>query len=125
MRWLMTRLPHDRPPAGLTPPPATEGTTHWHTFGHITRDRCDQLGRALTTAGLSWNDNGRQDQPAFLTYTAIDAHGRKWSISPATSNQITPSRPASIWQAQCAAPTHRTPILSARAVADHIRAFPA
>jgi hypothetical protein len=95
------------------------------TFGHITRERCARLGRALTAAGLSWTDNGRQDKPEFLTYTATDAHGREWSISPATNNQITPSRPASIWQAQCTEPMHRSPVLSARAVVDHIRAFPA
>ncbi|MGW3135071.1 hypothetical protein [Streptomyces sp. NPDC001139] len=95
------------------------------TFGHITRERCDQLGRSLTAAGRSWTDNARQDQPEFLAYTATDAHGREWSISPATSNQVTPSRPASIWQAQCTEPMHRTPVLSARAVVDHIRESPA
>ncbi|MGW4560954.1 hypothetical protein ACWEN3_00655 [Streptomyces sp. NPDC004561] len=95
------------------------------TFSHITRERCAQLSRALTAASLSWTDNGRQDNPEFLTYTATDAHGREWSISPATSNQITPSRPASIWQAQCTEPMHRPAVLSARAVVDHIRAFPA
>ncbi|MEV2236035.1 hypothetical protein AB0H69_46825 [Streptomyces phaeochromogenes] len=94
------------------------------TFAHITRERCDQLGRALTAADLSWTDNGRQDKPEFLTYTATDAHGREWSISPATSNQITPSRPASIWQAQCTEPMHRTPVLSARTVAARIRDLP-
>ncbi|MEU6071847.1 hypothetical protein ABZ864_47355 [Streptomyces sp. NPDC047082] len=92
------------------------------TFGRITRERCYQLGRALTAAGLSWTDNGRQDKPEFLTYTATDAHDREWSISPATSNQITPSRPA---MAQCIEPMHRTPVLPARAIADHIRQFPA
>ncbi|MGX1915976.1 hypothetical protein ACWIID_45435 [Streptomyces phaeochromogenes] len=95
------------------------------TFAHITRERCDQLDRALTAADLSWKDNGRQDRPEFLTYTATDAHGREWSISPATSNQITPSRPASIWQAQCTEPMHRTPVLSARAVVARIRDLPA
>lgn len=95
------------------------------TFDHITPERCDQLGRALTAAGLSWTDNGRQDAPEFLTYTATDAHGREWSLSPATRNQITPSRPASIWQAQCTEPMHWTPVLSARAIADRIREFPA
>jgi hypothetical protein len=93
------------------------------TFDHITRERCDQLDRALTAAGLSWTDNGRQDKPEFLTYTATDAHGREWCISPATSNQITPSRPASIWQARCTEPMHRTPVMSARTVVDHIREF--
>lgn len=93
------------------------------TFGHITRERCAQLGRALTTAGLSWTDNGRQDKPEFLTYTATDAYGCEWSISPATSNQITPSRPAIIWQAQCTEPTHQSPVLSAREVVDHTGAF--
>lgn len=95
------------------------------TFGHITRERCDQLGRTLTSAGLSWTDNGRQDQPELLAYAATDAHGREWSISPATSNQITPSRPASVWQAQCTEQMHRTPAMSARAVVARLRDFPA
>ena len=56
------------------------------TFGHITRERCAQLGRALTAAGLSWMDNDRQDKPEVLTYTATDAHGREWSTSPAGVN---------------------------------------
>lgn len=95
------------------------------TFGHITPERCTQLGRALTAAGLSWEDNGRQDSPELLTYTATDTHGRRWSISPATSNQITPSKPSSLWQSSCADPFHHSPVMSARALADHIRDFPA
>ncbi|UFQ99724.1 hypothetical protein KBP30_41570 [Streptomyces sp. Go40/10] len=94
------------------------------TFSHITRERCAQLSRALTAAGLSWTANGRQDKPEFLTYTATDAHGREWSISPATSNQITQSRPASIWQARCTELRHQSAVLSARAVVDHIRELP-
>ncbi|WP_225079785.1 hypothetical protein [Streptomyces sp. CoT10] len=95
------------------------------TFGHFTREFCAQLGRALTAAGLSWTDNGRQDKPEFLTYTATDAHGREWSISPTTSNQITPSRP----REYLAGPVHRAdaPVSGPvrRAVVDHIGAFPA
>ncbi|GAA0680298.1 hypothetical protein GCM10009536_08440 [Streptomyces thermocarboxydus] len=64
------------------------------TFGHITRERCAQLGRALTAAGLSWMDNGRQDKPEFLTYTATDAHGREWSISPARPGPQVSDRPS-------------------------------
>lgn len=80
---------------------------------------------ALTSAGLSWQDNGHQDRPEFLTYTATDPHGRRWTISPATSNQITPSKPASLWQARCAENSHSSPVSSARAVAEHIRYLPA
>lgn len=93
------------------------------TFGHITRERCAQLGHALTAAGLAWEDNGNQDRPELLTYTATDPHGRRWTIDPATSNQIAPSRPASLWQAVCTDPFHRSPVMSARAVAARIRDF--
>ncbi|MEW2000828.1 hypothetical protein ACFWFH_34155 [Streptomyces coelicoflavus] len=39
------------------------------TFSRATPERCAQLGRALTAAGLTWSDNGQQDAPQFLTYT--------------------------------------------------------
>ncbi|PBC92361.1 hypothetical protein BX281_0008 [Streptomyces sp. Ag82_O1-15] len=55
------------------------------TFAHPTPERCAQLGRALTAAGLDWSDNGRQDDPQFLTYTVTDPHGRMWQVSPATN----------------------------------------
>ncbi|MFE4703048.1 hypothetical protein ACFRIC_38830 [Streptomyces sp. NPDC056738] len=95
------------------------------TFAHITPARCTQLSSALTAAGLAWTDNGNQDRPELLTYTVTDPHRRRWTISPATSNQITPSRPASLWQASCAEPFHHSPVLSARTVTAHIRDFPA
>ncbi|MFE9769800.1 hypothetical protein ACFYPC_35650 [Streptomyces sp. NPDC005808] len=94
------------------------------TFGHITRARCAQLGRFLTAAGLSWEDNGSQDSPEALTYTVTDPHGRRWTISPATSNQIVPSRPASLWQTTCRDPYDRSPVMSARAVATRILTSP-
>jgi hypothetical protein len=93
------------------------------TFTHITEERCAQLGKELTATGLPWQDNGR-NRPEFLTYTFTDAHDRQWSVSPATSNQITPSRPASIWQATLSS-RHTSPVMGARALAAHIRDFPA
>lgn len=95
------------------------------TFTHITPARCTQLGRALTAARLSWEDNGNQDRPHLLTYTVTDPHGRRWTVGPATSNQIAPSRPADLWQAVCSDPFDRSPVASARAVAAHIRDLPA
>lgn len=95
------------------------------TFGHITPKHCAQLGRALTAAGLTWEDNGNQNQPELLTYTVTGTHGRRWSISPATGNQITPSKPSNLWQAHCSDPYHHSPVMSARALAGHIRDFPA
>ncbi|WP_406469815.1 hypothetical protein [Streptomyces sp. NBC_01615] len=95
------------------------------TFTHATPERCTQLGRALTAAGLTWSDNGQQGDPQYLTYTVTDPHGRTWWVSPATSNQITPSKPASLWQAMCADPFHRSPVMSARALAARIGEFPA
>ncbi|MFD5763187.1 hypothetical protein ACFWIZ_50685 [Streptomyces sp. NPDC127044] len=77
------------------------------TFAHTTPERCAQLGRALTAAGLDWSDNGRQDDPQFLTYTATDPHGRMWQVSPATNFQISPSSPGQIWQASCQLPAAR------------------
>ncbi|MEU8868041.1 hypothetical protein [Streptomyces umbrinus] len=94
------------------------------TFAHITPARCTQLNRALTAAGLAWSDNGRQDDPQYLTYSVTDPHRRAWAVSPATSNQITPSRPASLWQAMCGNASHHSPVLSARAVAALMREFP-
>ncbi|MGW7425713.1 hypothetical protein ACWGJB_37770 [Streptomyces sp. NPDC054813] len=95
------------------------------TFAHATPERCAQLGRALTAAGLSWSDNGRQDDPQYLTYTVTDPHGRTWQVSPATNFQISPSSPGQIWQASCAALMTRAPVLSARLVAEHIKDVPA
>jgi hypothetical protein len=66
-----------------------------------------------------------QDRPELLTYTVTDPHGRRWTIDPATSNQIVPSRPASLWQAVCTDPFHRRHVVSARAVAAYIRDSPA
>jgi hypothetical protein len=95
------------------------------TFGHITPERCAQLAEELTNAFLRWEKIGRRDAPQYLTYRVTDPHGRLWSIGPATSNQITPSKPASMWQARCSAPFHQTPVLSARAVVARIRDLPA
>ncbi len=94
------------------------------TFAHATSERCAQLGRALTAAGLGWSDNGRQDDPQYLTYTVTDPHGRTWQVSPATNFQIPPSGPGQIWQASCAALMTRSPVLSARLVAEHIKDVP-
>jgi hypothetical protein len=91
------------------------------TFAHITPARCAQLASALTAAGLAWEDNGNHDRPELLTYTVTDPHGRRWTIDPATSNQIVPSRPARLWQAVCTDPFCRSNILSARVVAAYIR----
>jgi hypothetical protein len=41
-------------------------------YGHVTQAPCAQLGRELTAADLTWTDNGRQDQPEYLTYTVTD-----------------------------------------------------
>ncbi|MER7982466.1 hypothetical protein [Streptomyces sp. NPDC095817] len=94
------------------------------TFAHITPARCTQLGSALTAAGLTWQSNGNEDRPELLTYTVTDLHGRRWTIEPATSNQVTPSRPASLWQAACTDPFHRSDVLSARMAAAYIRDSP-
>ncbi|WP_369228756.1 hypothetical protein AB5J56_00025 [Streptomyces sp. R21] len=95
------------------------------TFAHATPQRCADLGRALTAAGLAWSDNGRQDAPQYLTYTVTDPHGRTWRISPATNFQISPSSPGQIWAATCGALMTTTPVLSARAVAQRIKDVPA
>ncbi|MFJ8158532.1 hypothetical protein [Streptomyces sp. NPDC094468] len=91
------------------------------SFAHATEQRCTELGRALTAAGLTWNHNGRQDEPQYLTYTVTDPRGRTWRISPATNFQISPSRPAQIWQATCSDTMTHTPVLSARQVAERLR----
>ncbi|MGY1583943.1 hypothetical protein [Streptomyces sp. MN13] len=91
------------------------------TFSHATPERCAQLGRALTAAGLAWSDNGQQGAPQFLTYTVTDSHGRTWRIGPATNFQISPSNPGQIWEASCPTLMTTTPVLSARQVAEHIR----
>ncbi|MFM9499767.1 hypothetical protein ACKI1Q_40035 [Streptomyces galilaeus] len=95
------------------------------TFAHATPERCAQLGRALTAAGLAWSDNGHQDDPQYLDYTVTDTHGRTWRISPATNFQISPSSPGQIWEASCSALMTATPILSARQVAERIKDVPA
>lgn len=91
------------------------------SFAHATPQRCNQLGRALTAAGLTWSDNSRQDTPHALTYTVTDFRGRTWRISPATNFQISPSNPAQIWQASCGELMTTTPVLSADQVAEQIK----
>ncbi|WRZ87617.1 hypothetical protein OHB54_46215 [Streptomyces sp. NBC_01007] len=69
----------------------------------------------------------RQRQPGPPRAAHVIVTGpqeRRWTIGAATSNQIVPSRPASLWQAVCTDPFDRSPVLSARAVAAHIRGFP-
>ncbi|MFF8782974.1 hypothetical protein ACF07W_37435 [Streptomyces sp. NPDC015140] len=95
------------------------------SFTHATLERCAQLGGALTTARLTWKDNGCQHTPQYLNYTVTDQHGRTWRISPATNFQISPSAPGRIWQASCATLMQTTAMLSARQVADHIKHAPA
>ncbi|WP_435260411.1 hypothetical protein [Streptomyces sp. 1222.5] len=63
--------------------------------------------------------------PQYLTYTVTDPHGRTWQVSPAINFQISPSSPGQIWQASCAALMTRSPVLSARLVAEHIKDVPA
>ncbi|MGW2556423.1 hypothetical protein [Streptomyces sp. NPDC001635] len=94
------------------------------SFDHATPERCAQLGRTLTAAGLAWSDNGSQDAPRYLTYTVTDPHGRTWQISPATNFQIPASNAAQIWQATCAELATTTPVLSARKVAQQIKDAP-
>ncbi|MGI5414150.1 hypothetical protein ACQEV9_46125 [Streptomyces chartreusis] len=92
------------------------------TFTHATPKRCAELASVLTAAGLNWSDNGRQDAPQYLTYTVTDAHGRTWSISPATNFQIPSTSSARIWQASCPELATTTPVLSASKVAEQIKA---
>ncbi|MEU9191310.1 hypothetical protein AB0D14_43900 [Streptomyces sp. NPDC048484] len=94
-------------------------------FDHITRDRCNELTSMLTAAGLSWEDNGRQNTPRCLKYTAADPRGRQWSIRPVAGIDFDPWQPSSLWRAVRAPSRHQSPVLSARALADHIRETPA
>ncbi|MFF8848276.1 hypothetical protein ACF08N_37440 [Streptomyces sp. NPDC015127] len=94
-------------------------------FEHITRARCNELGSALTAAGLSWEDNGRQDTPRRLTYTATGPRGRQWSIRPVPGIDFDPWQPSNLWRAVRATPPHQSPVMSARPLADHIRELPA
>ncbi|KMS74317.1 hypothetical protein ACM01_15425 [Streptomyces viridochromogenes] len=82
------------------------------------------MGSALTAAGLPWEDNGRQDTPR-LAYTATGPRGRQWSIRPVSGIGFDPWQPSSLWRAMCAAPRRQSPVMSARALADHIRELPA
>ncbi|MEU0949869.1 hypothetical protein ABZ379_45515 [Streptomyces canus] len=91
------------------------------SFDHATPQRCAQLGHALTAAGLTWSDNGRQDTPHALTYTVTDPRNRTWRISAATNFQISPSNPAQIWQASCGDLMTTTPVLSAAQLAEQIK----
>jgi hypothetical protein len=94
-------------------------------FEHITRARCNELDKTLTRAGLSWEDNGRQDVPQRLKYTATGPRGRQWTIRPVPPIDFDPWQPSSLWQAARTTPTHQSPVTSARALADHIRELPA
>lgn len=94
-------------------------------FEHITRARCNELARALTTAGLSWQDNGRQAAPKRLEYAATGPRGRLWSIRPAPGAEFDPAQPSNLWRAECAAQGDQTPVMSARSLAERIRRFPA
>lgn len=76
--------------AAPAPAPDHEERCPVARFAHATPERCAQLRRALTAASLGWSDNGRQDDPQFLTYTVTDPHGRMWQVSPATNFQISP-----------------------------------
>lgn len=123
----LPQAPAVRPPltARLIPTAASQTRDRaLATFNHATSDRCAQLGRALSAAGLTWSDNGRQDAPQYLTYTVTDPHGRTWLVTPATNFQTSPSNPAQIWQASCGELTTTTPVLSARKVTEHIKDAP-
>jgi hypothetical protein len=94
-------------------------------FEHITRSRRNELGSALTAAGLSWEDNGRGATPRRLTYTVTGPRGRQWSIHPVPGIDFDPWQPSNLWRAVRAAPPHQSPVMSARALTDHIRESPA
>ncbi|WP_019074686.1 hypothetical protein [Streptomyces hokutonensis] len=94
------------------------------SFNHATPERCAQLGRALTEAGLAWSDNGQQDNPQYLTYTVTDPRGRTWQITPATNFQIPTTNTAQIWQAISGELVRTTPVLSAPKVAEAIKTAP-
>ena len=94
-------------------------------FEHITRSRCNELGSVLTAAGLSWTDNGRQDTPRRLTYTVVGPRGLQWSTRPVPGIDFAPWQPSNLWRAVRATPPYQSPVMSARALADHIRERPA
>ncbi|MCQ8836100.1 hypothetical protein [Streptomyces malaysiensis] len=96
-----------------------------NAFEHITGERCAELGSALTAAGLLWEDNGRQDTPRRLKYTATYPRGRQWSIRPVPPLDFDPWQPSNLWRAVCAAPRDQSPVMTARALADYIRELPA
>jgi hypothetical protein len=93
-------------------------------FEHITRARCNELAAALTAAGLSWEDNGRQDTPRRLAYTVTGPRGRQWSIRPVPGIDFDRQQPSNLWQVVCTAPRHQSAVLSARVLADRIREIP-
>ncbi|KAF2774847.1 hypothetical protein [Streptomyces sp. OM5714] len=90
-------------------------------FEHITRARCNELGSMLTTAGLSWEDNDRQDTPLRLKYTVTGPCDRQWSIRPVAPIDFDPWQPSDLRHAVRTAPPHQSPALSARPLADHNR----
>ncbi|WP_435218741.1 hypothetical protein [Streptomyces sp. bgisy034] len=94
-------------------------------FEHITRARCNELAAALTTAGLPWQDNGRQSAPKRLEYAATGPRGCQWSIRPAPGAEFDPAQPSNLWRAECAAQGHQTPVMSAHSLTERIRRFPA
>lgn len=49
------------------------------TFTHVTAERCAQLGRALTAAGLTWSDDGRQAKPQYFDHTQPTRRAPWWS----------------------------------------------
>ncbi|AZP23005.1 hypothetical protein EJC51_47500 [Streptomyces aquilus] len=90
-------------------------------FEHITQTRRNELGRALTAAGLVWESNGLQGTPRRQTYTATDHRGRQWSIQPVPGTDFDPWQPSNLWRAVRPAPRRQSPVLSPLALADHIR----
>ncbi|WP_455357179.1 hypothetical protein [Streptomyces sp. SYSU K217416] len=89
-------------PAPATPPVLpliTRRDDPWQRSPTPPRNAAPSSARALTAVGLTWSDNGRQDDLQYLTYTVTDPHGRTWRISPATNFQISPSSPGQIWEA--------------------------
>ncbi|MDX2916239.1 hypothetical protein [Streptomyces griseiscabiei] len=94
-------------------------------FEHITRSRRNELGSKLTAAGLSWEDNGRQDTPRRLKYTVTGPHGRQWSVLPVAPLDFDPWQPSNLWRAVRGTPSHQSAVMSAPALAHHIRESPA
>jgi hypothetical protein len=94
-------------------------------FEHITRSRRNELGSALTAAGLSWEEHGRRVTPRRPMYTVTGPRGRQWSIQPVPGIDFDPWQPSNLWRAVRATPPHQSPVMSARALADHIRELPA